>query len=133
MLATRFFCPSTSKILSNQNRFVAHLLLALSNSPYPRGYVEPFFLKRTYGEYKKTGRQIALSARLLSYGEWENRFLIYLFIFIEIKNIRNFYTNVRTNKPELLPEFWSVCLLFKVLRTLSLAASNRACYVGNKN
>lgn len=74
MLATRFFCPSTSKILSNQNRFVAHLLLALSNSPYPRGCVEPFFLKRTYGEYKKTGRQIALSARLLSYGaEGESR------------------------------------------------------------
>ncbi len=74
MLATRFFCPSTSKILSNQNRFVAHLLLALSNSPYPRGCVEPFFLKRTYGEYKKTGRQIALSARLLSYGaEGETR------------------------------------------------------------
>lgn len=34
--------------------------------------------------------------------------------------MKNFYTNVRTNKPELSPEFWSVCLLFKVLRTLSL-------------
>lgn len=63
----KILCPSTSKILSNQNRFVAHLLLALSNSPTQEVQVEPFFLKRTYGEYK-TGRQIALSARLLSYG-----------------------------------------------------------------
>ena len=40
--------------------------------------------------------------------EGENRFWIYLFIFIEIKNIKIFYTNVRTNKPELLPEFESI-------------------------
>lgn len=45
---------------------------------------------------------------------------MYLFVFIEIKNMKNFYTNVRTNKPELLPEFWSVRPLFKVLRTPSL-------------
>lgn len=61
---------------------------------------------------------------------------MYLFIFIKIKNIKNFYTNVRTNKLELLLEFWSVCP-FKVLGTLSfflsLAASDHACYGGNKH
>ena len=89
---------------------------------------------RTSATDKKISRYKELLIATWKNGaEGENRFLIYLFIFIEIKNIRNFYTNVRTNKPELLPEFWSVCLLFKVLRTLSLAASNRACYVGNKN
>ncbi len=47
---------------------------------------------------------------------------MYLFIFIKIKNIKNFYTNVRTNKLELLLEFWSVCP-FKVLGTLSFFLS----------
>lgn len=53
--------------------------------------------------------------------------------------MKNFYTNVRTNKQELSPEFWSVRSLFKVLRTLSLSlslsltATNRTCYVGTKN
>lgn len=106
MLATRFFCPSTSKILSNQNRFVAHLLLALSNSPYPRGCVEPFFLKRTYGEYKKTGRQIALSARLLSYGAKGRLDKCFIDMFLLSKIfLKNNYTNGHTNNARRCWEF----------------------------
>ena len=63
--------------------------------------------------------------------EGENRFLFYLFIIIEIKNIKNFHTNVSTNKLELLPEFWSErpCLESCTAGLyLSLAASNSACY-----
>ena len=44
-----------------------------------------------------------------------------LFIFIEVKNIKIFHTNVRTNKPKLLPEYWSVRSSFRVLGTLSLS------------
>ncbi len=37
--------------------------------------------------------------------------MLYLTVIAEIKNLKIFHTNVRTNKPELLPEFWSICRL----------------------
>ena len=73
ILATRFFCPSTSRIPRNKN-----------------------------------GPTDCSVSPLAFLWEGENRLWSHLFVFIWIKNIKNFYTNVHTNKLDLLPEFESI-------------------------